>query len=689
MSFLFNKKSFFVLLFLFTIFFNQTSFVFAQEAAAPDQVESQEQGDNLATKAMDAVLGFNSIGMRLAAPFVAIIGVLISGLANIALGIASYIFDNSIEIGVHGISDFANDDAVKSAWKIFRNIANIGIIFALIFIAISTILQRSGYEGKKLLGSVVIAALLMNFSFFLGAVVVDVSNEMALTVYKEIQNITGGDSSGGDNKNLELGSYYMEKTQNAVFATMLITELDENNKKLNEGTVENTKDTSVALIKTFGQKGIIIATSSILGALTSLILAAILAIAAAMIIGRLVAIILLLVVSPIAFASMILPNTKKIADEWWQSIVGHSFYLPAFLLFIYVGVKITELVPDSVSKITSNTESVTASLNFAGIIKEMGSVAMIYSIVIGLFIAALIVAKKVSSGGSAAVGKISSSVTSSIGGIALGAAGLAGRNTIGAGANLAADKFAKSNFATTRAGMAILSGMKGVAKSGFDARESRAFKGVASATGVGGDFKNTFAPQKDGYIGQQDRAKKAIVEASKNLSDDDQKEAKTQAKKEMDKAINSDSYVVEAKKTINELGIDYEAAKAVGDSQQMKRINKLMSDATQNLNTHESRVRDTDEYKELSKILDVKSQREKYAENLKEKRTKIDLVMPSTWLPSAKSIDKKAAGEIIKAMSKEQKQLKDLKNSWKTIKNLMTKVETRQINKTWTTTHKA
>ncbi|MFA7193669.1 MAG: hypothetical protein WC087_02015 [Candidatus Paceibacterota bacterium] len=672
MSFLFNKKSFFVLLFLFTIFLNPSDFVFAQDAPAAS--ETPEEKDLTEKPLVD----LPAEGLQLASPVLAVIAYFFSSIAALVLGIASYGFDLAIDLAVYGMSDFVTgSNIVQDSWKIFRNIANIGIIFVLIFIAISTILQFSGYEAKKLLSKAILAALLMNFSFFFGAVVIDISNEMALTIYDQIKEETDKNSSGDNGDSLKLGSYFYEKTQVAAFGSIMNSQFDKNQEKLLEKTYSEmpwykklpgskTAFETGWAIGTFFQKMLVVAVASTLSGITSLVLAAVLFSALSIIIGRLVALILLLIVSPIAFASMVLPNTKKISEEWWRSLVGHSFFLPAFLLFIYVAVKIAEKVPENVAKITENAlnNTVEGTSTFASVVNVVGGVAMIYGIIIGLFVAALIVAQKVSSGGSAAVSKISGGVSSAVGGTILGTIGFAGRNTVGWAASAGADKFAKSNFATTRAGMTLLSGMKGVAKSGFDLRESKVFKGVASATGVGGDFKGTLAPTKDGYIGQQERSQKLRVDRSKNLSDgftDDQKEAQKQAKKDMEASINSDDYVVEAKKTINELNIDYEAAKSSGDSERMKRINTLLSNATQNLSTHETRVRDTDEYKALEKVVAMKSQRMKHADNLEGNRTKIDLVMPTTWLPSAKSIDKKAAGEIMKAMSTEQKQLKDLK----------------------------
>lgn len=676
MSFLFNKKSFFVLLFLFTIFFNQFDFAFAAEE--PAQAETQQGADLTPRPLADGL----AATLKVVSPILAVVAYFFSYLASVVLGIASYGFDLAIDLAVYGMSDFVTgSDIIKESWKIFRNIANIGIIFALIFIAISTILQFSGYEAKKLLSKVIIAALLMNFSFFFGAVIIDISNEMSITIYKEIKEETDKNSSASKEggKSLKLGSYFYEKTQASAFGAIMQSEFDENQKKILEKTYSEmpwisklapgskTATGAGLAIGTWFQKMTVTAVASAMSAISSLILAIVLFSALSLVIGRLVALILLLVVSPIAFASMVLPNTKKISEDWWKSVVGHSFFLPAFLLFIYVAVKIAELVPDNVAKITekamSNSENAST---FATMINVVGNVAMIYGIIIGLFIAALMIAQKVSSGGSAAVSKISGGVSSAVGGTILGSLGWAGRNTIGAGSNYLADKFAKNNFATTRAGMTLLSGMKGVAKSGFDLRESKTFKGVASATGVGGDFKDTLAPQKDGYIGQQKRAEDKKVKLGENLSNDltkdQEKEAQTRTTN-MTNMISNDTAVITAERDVRTLQSVLKTAEASGNVSSIRAAQAGLQGKMASLETAKELVTESAAYKAEKEAFDaIKSARGKYGKNLENNPNVVDsFANPLRWIPSQRSTDKAAAKKIMKEKSESEKILEQLR----------------------------
>lgn len=110
-------------------------------------------------------------------------------------------------------------------------------------------------------------------------------------------------------------------------------------------------------------------------------------------------------------------------------------------------------------------------------------------------------------GGGGVASKVSGAITTSIGKGAIGAGAFAGRSTIGAGANWLSQKEGfKNKMSNSRAGMAMLKGVNGIAGSSFDARGSRAFKGVGAATGITNDFGK--AGGKGGYAKSlDDRAK--------------------------------------------------------------------------------------------------------------------------------------------------------------------------------------
>lgn len=460
-----------------------------------------------------------SAALPLAAMFTIPFSAIAFGISGLILGVASYLIDLALEIGVNLMSQIVNSEAnsVKTSWEIFRNLANVGIIFTILFIAIKTILRSSGYDGKVLLGRVIIAALLINFSFLFGAIVVDVSNEMSLTIYEKVKEITNQGNEGGKAK---LGSFMLEKADPAFFQSAIASDLDPNAQEFYNETFNDTQNQTG---EASGFQKIVagvmnLAIGYILGTIANFVLAAVLFISIFMIFARIIIILLLLVVSPIAFAAMILPNTQKLSREWWESLIGQSFFLPAFLLFLVVGLKIAGNLP----KQNAVDGADQLQLGLSSYAAVFTPVIFNYMMVIGLFIAALMAAKKVQSMGSAAVGKISTSITSATGGAVAAAGSFAGRNTIGAGAS-ALSKNEKVQDLLRKMppiiGGTLGKNLEGIAKNSFDARNSRAFKGVASATGVGKDFSDTVKPQKDGFKGQSDRLSKRITETYSAIPD--------------------------------------------------------------------------------------------------------------------------------------------------------------------------
>lgn len=522
-----RRKKVFLFVFLVVLFFGFLNIekTFAQ---APESTTGSPSAGDVVIKTVVGALG---AVIATTAPILAVVAFVGHLITALIVGLASFFFNTALDIGVLGISQIATSSAIKTSWEIFRNLGNIALVFILLFIAITTILRVQGYEGKKLLGRVIIAAVLMNFSFFFGSVIVDVSNVMSLNIYDEIKKVTGAKPG---HENTGLGGYLLfSKANPAALWLPILTGTDPNVRKTYLQTVKDNLGLMADMIPgintvkyffTGNTKATLIISGFTFSTILNLVVATVLFIAAAMIIGRLIAILLLLVMAPIAFVGMILPKTEKISKDWWQSIIGQSFFLPIFLLFIFVIVKILET--DTLFSLTNSvgefiTPEVNSGFDLSGIVRLVVFAAVPFAIIIGLFITALKMAKQVSEQGSALVGKISASVTSNVGGAVLGGTALIGRNTIGAAANKLKDNEKLKEFARNNPilGSMALRGLEGTAKSSFDARTTKTFKGVASATGVGKDFDGTFKSGKDGFVGQTERLGKSIEKTLNAIPD--------------------------------------------------------------------------------------------------------------------------------------------------------------------------
>lgn len=451
--------------------------------------------------------------INLISPLIALIAQLTAWLASIFVNIGTELLRISLEIGIINLSKILSNDGIQKLWETFRNLGNIALVFILMFIAITTILQTKGYETNQLLGKVIVAAVLMNFSFFFGAIIVDVSNIMSLNIYQIITEKEEIQKAGS------LGKYINEKAGAGIFAQQIgiSTGISRGTEPTQPGTAPTVPKEKESWFSQQLKKAV----GYIMLTILDIVLAIILIIAAFSIIGRMVAIILLLLVSPIAFIAMILPKTRQTSSDWWQSIIGQSFYLPVFLLFLYVGIMAIEVI----SKVMPPTVKAAGIADFTGTISAAAPLIVQFAIVIGIFIAALIAANKISSQGSAVVNKIAGSVKSKVAGATIGGAALLGRNTVGYMSQRFADSELGKKIGSTRTGSLVLSGARKVGKSSFDLRGSRAFSGVASATGVG--EKAFGAAQTGGFAEQEKRTIQRREQYARSLVSDISREEAT------------------------------------------------------------------------------------------------------------------------------------------------------------------
>jgi len=446
----------------------------------------------------DAASSISSLPLKIAfaigGVLLGMVAAILQFFAGIILHISVYLFDIAMLIATDGLSQIVNtgntQTAIREAWTIFRDLINIGFVFVLLYIAINFILNAESSSTKKLLSNTIIAAFLINFSFFFAALVVDVSNQMAIEIRRSVDTELNGETLAGFlGKRTNLDSL-VEAIQSGT--GMATTGVEVN------ALVESKQASILDVAIKWGVGGILML-------VLTLTLAIVLLIAAFTLIARTIILVLLLITSPIGFAGYVLPYTQKMAREWWQSLIGQAFFLPVFLLFILVAVK---LINNNLLGIDFNGGQITStSLDISDAQRSIVDLGKLiagnfiqYAIVIGLFVGALTTAKKMSSMGSTVVSKLSGQITSTVGGAAFATAGFAGRNTVGRMADKALNSDRVQDFAAKHKYMGGLTmrGLNGVAGSTFDARGSRAFSGVASATGVG--FGN--AGGKGGIQGQ-------------------------------------------------------------------------------------------------------------------------------------------------------------------------------------------
>ena len=184
-----------------------------------------------------------------------------------------------------------------TAWKIMQGIGNVAFIIAVLIIIFSqlTSVGISNYGVKKLLPRVIVAAILVNLSFLICQVAVDVSNILGYSlkgllegVAHQVTTAGGGApaSAGDDSTNLA-----------GIAATVLIIG-------------------SAAWINV---GALVVAVAGAIVALLTIFV---------LLIARKVLIVLLIMVAPLAFVAYLLPNTEPLFQRWRKMLTGLLLLFP-------------------------------------------------------------------------------------------------------------------------------------------------------------------------------------------------------------------------------------------------------------------------------------------------------------------------------------------------------------------------
>lgn len=197
----------------------------------------------------------------------------------------------------NGSSSGTLQPAAEAAWSTFRDIANIIFTIIVLFVIFSQLtgVGIDNYGIKKILPKLIVAAVLINLSYLICLICVDLSN----IIGNGLQDFFNSFEIKGEDKSGSYGGLGIAN-DTAFVAVGIITVLV----------------TAVAIYK--NPALLLVLLISVLGVLISVIFIFIL------LTGRKAAIVLLTVVSPVAFILYMLPNTKKIFDKWlnlWKAML--------------------------------------------------------------------------------------------------------------------------------------------------------------------------------------------------------------------------------------------------------------------------------------------------------------------------------------------------------------------------------
>lgn len=207
-------------------------------------------------------------------------------------------------------------DVVNQLWQMVRDIFNIIFIFALIYIGIRTILFTEDSSTRRMIGLLIVAALLINFSLYFAKTIVDFANFSAVQLHQNL-NTSAGATTITSNSTSTLDVGFAEGSIAGHVMSIL-----------NFASIFQAEVGDADL----GQ----IVMYSIMMLVFSLILAFTFAYAGIMLLFRFMALVFYLILSPFMFLSWVVPQFASYGKQWWGGFLGYAFYAPVFMFFIYL-----------------------------------------------------------------------------------------------------------------------------------------------------------------------------------------------------------------------------------------------------------------------------------------------------------------------------------------------------------------
>ncbi len=211
---------------------------------------------------------------------------------------------------------FIDNPYVNEGWVIMRDLVNMFFILGLLFIAFVTVLKIEKYSWNKLLGKLLVMAILVNFSKTITGVIIDFFQVIMITFVASYRDITAGN----------------------IFQGLAIT------------------DWFNATESISGAEGAEAFASTILALIFSVISCLVIMIFCVILAFRIVALWLLIVFSPLAFFTWVFGDVGgqvgKLGSRWWKEFFNYCLIGPFLAFFLWLSVltmanlNIDQMVPE-------------------------------------------------------------------------------------------------------------------------------------------------------------------------------------------------------------------------------------------------------------------------------------------------------------------------------------------------------
>ena len=300
-------------------------------AENPDQLGCKELAGNASSNDKEEKEGDQAACMRNAGSLGWLICPLLFGLRDTADGIFEHavtpmlVVHESIVVGLSKTS--GDDSTLYQSWSFFRNVANILFVIAMLFVIFSQItgFGIDNYGIKKILPKLIVTAIIVNFSYIICGIIVDVSNMAGDALRGIFENIAHNTTGTPDRSTITQGAMEVITSIAAVAAG----------------------GTAIALPLLSGAQAI--AGGSFLAFIFPILAfvgsAALAGIFAMLMLGlRQALIIIMISISPVAFVLYAIPNTNGMFKKWFSLFKTLLILYPVFCFMIGGGFLVSTII---------------------------------------------------------------------------------------------------------------------------------------------------------------------------------------------------------------------------------------------------------------------------------------------------------------------------------------------------------
>lgn len=353
--------------------------------------------------------------------FVELFGKLLIAVIEILVWVAQY-------------NGFADSQAVNIGWVVARDLANMLFIVALIIIAFGSIVGWEQYKYNRLLGKLVLTAVLVNFSKAIALLLIDFSQVVMLTFVNAFRDVAAGNLT----------------TAFGIRALLTYSESS------------TSVDINLSATVMIYALAIILIIIALLVTLTLVVV----------LVRRIISLWILIILSPLAFIASVMPGgVGSFNSNWWSRLGKEMFTGPVLAFFLWLTFSIIFLTSGQGVQETATIIDVGAQgavieadqTEVQAVASEIGSSKNLLNFVVAivLLIHSLTIAKEAGGFAGQFAGAVSGKINATASRALKGTANLAKKGALaGAKAPYQIARGAGRMAAGTKTGQALLEGMQ-------------------------------------------------------------------------------------------------------------------------------------------------------------------------------------------------------------------------------------